>query len=283
MEYEQRNNDFSKMKNLDVDYIEVLWHFRRHWKAFEISAGFINALAWFIFTIPVMQMAWILSLGGKRGLWMHATIVALAMFGSFTEFIARLFYVGISGVTEWITKAVNLDDWNSAGDGMGWRTLETCHMVTSGMVIWVDAFEWLCLCGILTLIYISARGLMSSPAYSAHLDLGRCWTHLGLFIGLLSLVDFVANVLRFESFGSFSTIAMIISILNRLLLLPLWLFCFGRALAVAASSSEISGMVDDSNANYAGSSDQSLSHPIITPITGTNGDSVGSQAGPMNS
>jgi len=294
LEFQKRQNDFDAYRNLDVNYIEDLWQFRRHWKTFEIAAGLINALAWFMFSIPIMQLAWILSLGGKRGLWMHVTIGALAIGSCFTEFIARLFYIGIAGVTEWITKAANLDDWGSTGDGMGWRALEICHMITSGMILWVDAFEWLCLFGILTLIYFSSRGLMCSTTYRPSFILGRCWAHLGLFIGLLSMIDFATNILRYEAWRSFMNISMFFSILNRLFLLPVWLLFLGRTLSLASNSSEITRMYDNPNINNAGSvpeptpvSEQESSatpapdQTLFPPVIGTNDDLTRSAAGPV--
>jgi len=254
------HTDYGKIMEMDSDYIEKYWGFRTNYNALEISAGVLNALAWFIFTIPLMQLSWILSLGGKRGIWIHVTIIAMAATACFTEFVSRIFFIGISGVTEWMSRTVNLDDWGSSGNGLGWKVLELSHMINHGMVFWVDAFETLIMFCILTLIYFSSRGLMCSPNYRPSFTLGRCWAHLGLFIGLLSLIDFAANILRFEALG-FRNVYIFISIFNRTLLFPWWLVLMGLNLAKAAKSSEITRMYDNPSANEVNSEPV----PVFTP------------------
>merc|ERR1712194_875025 len=68
---------------------------------------------------------------------------------------------------------------------------------------------------------------------------GKCWAHFGLFISLMSFIDFAAQVLRILAWGYFTEIGMLIGLINRLVLFPLWLCCLGKQLTVAAQSIEI--------------------------------------------
>ena len=87
-----------------------------------------------------------------------------------------------------------------------------------GAIIWVDAFEWLALFGIFACLYYS---IVTLP-HDDH-SLGIWLARLGLLIGILCLFDFVSDLLRVESWSSFSKFAILISIVNMLVLLPCWL------------------------------------------------------------
>ena len=73
--------------------------------------------------------------------------------GGIIELLARLLTVGMTNAAQWLAKDFNLDDWDSEGDGTGWRVLEMIHIVTRGMVLWIDAFEALALLGIAIVIF----------------------------------------------------------------------------------------------------------------------------------
>ena len=54
--------------------------------------------------------------------------------------------------------------------------------------------------------------------------IGLWLVRLGLLIGILCLFDFAADILRFTVWNPYSKVALLISILNSLVLLPMWLF-----------------------------------------------------------
>ena len=86
----------------------------------------------------------------------------MAIAGSIIELLARLMTVGMTNASEWLARDFNLDDWDTQGDGTGWRVLEMIHIVTRGMTLWIDAFESLALFGIVALIFYS---VMAEPKY----------------------------------------------------------------------------------------------------------------------
>mmetsp|Transcript_16761 Transcript_16761/g.30147 ORF Transcript_16761/g.30147 Transcript_16761/m.30147 type:complete len:384 (+) Transcript_16761:157-1308(+) len=61
----------------------------------------------------------------------------------------------------------------------------------------------------------------------------KCFTWFGLFVGMLSLVDFLADVLRFLNWKIFGTIAMAMNALLGVVFLPIWLLCLARQLPEA--------------------------------------------------
>jgi hypothetical protein len=225
--------NYDSFKQFDPEYIELQWDDRIHYsRPLELVAGIFNVTAWIALTVPLLQLAWILSSGGERLLGLHCAIGALAICGSFTELTSHLFYLGTHNAAGWIATDFNLDNWidEDSGDKIGWRVLELCYIVIRGLILWVDAIEWLALSAILTFIAWSVR-TQQPRLFSMK------WALFGLSIAGLCFFDFCANILRFSSWMTFSSIAMIITSLNRLFLLPIWLILLARQLPRAREES----------------------------------------------
>jgi hypothetical protein len=221
---------------LDPTIIEVRWIFRDDEKALFYASGFINGLFWIIFCIPICEMAWILTSGGKRTLGANVGIAVFAIGGAITEWISHLFWVGTSTTSLLLAKDFNLKDWLRADiatlmdidgdDGLGWRTLEVNHIVTSGMIWIVGAFEWLALTGLFTLTFVSVWGWRKEEETS----FGPRWNALGLFIGLLCILEFAAEIVRFEGFKWAGPFVVLYAAINRLILIPAWIIALGYQL-----------------------------------------------------
>jgi hypothetical protein len=207
----------------------------------------------------------------------------------------------MNNAMEWLAKDFNLSDWGGDGqsNGDGWRVLEVIHIVTQGMLLWIDTFESLATLGIVIIIWFSValepkfQYVKRSPPLSVdvgvaanapesgnvvsteereenHLDddsareeprpgpppsafdavskttkvtvkptFTKCFTYFGLFVGLLSLIDFVAAVLRFVDWPLFGKISMVTQILVGIIFLPIWLLIFSRQLGNATDSFEM--------------------------------------------
>lgn len=222
--------DYERFTLLDPKYIQEDWAFRRENHPLEVAGGFINAFSWLFLTIPMIQATVILSYGGTRQLSNHVFIGVLIVAGCAMEFLARFMHLGVSQWGNWLSTEYNLQNWASAtsSDNIGWRTLEVSHLVNFGTVIWIDSFEFLCLGLALVLFFASINSLPADgPAISRPLG------GVGLFIGLFSLVDFGAGVLRLYDWGTFRILAVLISIINRLVLLPIFLLVLGCQLPKA--------------------------------------------------
>ena len=212
--------------------------------------------------------------------------------------LARLIAVGMNNAQGWLAKDFNLSDWGSEGEssGDGWRVLEMIHIVTRGMLLWIDSFEALAIFGIVIIIWYSVglepkfksvkrslsvdTGVVAGSPESENITLEdeaeesldddsqvvasttqqppssafeavsastkvkvkptftKCFTYFGLFVGLLSAVDFVAAVLRFINWPLFSRIAMVTQSLVGVIFLPIWLLIFSKQLGRATVSFE---------------------------------------------
>ena len=219
--------DYEEFTLLKPSYIQEDWIFRRENTPMEIAGGFINAFSWLLLSIPMIQAVIILSRGGTRQLSNHVFIGVLMIAGCAMEFLARFMHLGISQWGTWLSTEYNLENWvsSTSNDNVGWRTLEISHLVNYGTVIWVDSFEFLCLGFAMILFYASVNSLPpDGPVIT------RSLAGFGLFIGLFSLADFVAGVLRLHDWGTFRILTMLISVINRLILLPLFLLVLGRQL-----------------------------------------------------
>lgn len=222
--------DYEQFTLLQPGYIQADWAFRRENQALEIAGGFINAFSWLLLSIPMIQATIILSRGGTRQLSNHMFISVLIIAGCAMEFLARFMHLGIMQWGTWLSTEYNLVNWATptSGDNIGWRTLEVSHLVNYGTIIWIDSFEFLCLGLALVLFYASVNSLPPDGPV-----LTRALAGFGLFIGLFSLADFVAGVLRLHDWGTFRILSMLISVINRLILLPLFLLVLGRQLPFA--------------------------------------------------
>jgi hypothetical protein len=178
----------------------------------------------------VIKVTWIQSNAGRHQLGLHISIVVLALAGSFSELLSRLLVLGSTNALEWMAGSFNLDDWNvtsTANDEIGWRTLEMIDIAISGLLLWIDAVEYLFLSSILILLFFSIR---STSGYRVF---GMRFAYFGIFIACLGIIEFAAAIMRFENWGTYSTIGFIINVLNQLILFPVWLVWLGRQLPKA--------------------------------------------------
>lgn len=238
----------------------------------------LGALAWFWLIVPVVQSAWVLSKGFKRAVGPHMLLAGLAICGGIIELLARLLVAGMTNASLWLAQDFNLEDWDD-GDvmGTGWRVLEMIHIVTAGMLLWIDAFESLALFGIVSVIFYSieteprfevkrrnddaAPAIVventwneddASPSSGAAAGaaggtttkvpvkptFSQCFAIYGLFVGLLALLDFVADVCRFVNWSVFGRMAMAMNLVLGVFLLPIWLLVLAKELPAATARYE---------------------------------------------
>jgi hypothetical protein len=142
--------DHEKFLKLDPDYIQLEWENRRSNAGLLRASGLFNAVAWFLLAMPIIQLAWILSRGGKRQVGLHVTMACLALSGAIVEIMAKMLVLGGWNACQWISLNFNLESWTSTGsDKLGWRVLELTYLVTQG------AFTFLLLDPKLTYSYIN--------------------------------------------------------------------------------------------------------------------------------
>lgn len=212
--------DNSKWKSLDPNYLIELWDYRSSVMPLFQAASLFDAFGWLFMTVPIIQLAWALSYGGKRLTAMHTAIAAFAIIACFTEVTSRLLFLGSWGSAHEIYTSFNLENWvgSTSQDLAGWRSLEVNWMVVEGLLQWVDAFEWICLFSILTLVYISVGTQMEEAR-----KLPMWWARIGLLISFLTIIDFTSDLLHLEEWVSFAKFSVFIAIANTLVLLPIWL------------------------------------------------------------
>jgi hypothetical protein len=212
-------------------YIQTEWDWRIENRQLELTASILNAIAWLCLCIPILQVAWIQSNQGNRGFTLHISVAVLAIAGGLTEFLSHIMHIGSTNAMEWIGKSFVLVNWAGidSGDDIGWKTLEVIYTASRGMLLWVGAMEYLFLAGIFALLYISIRS-QSEQVFSMK------WATFGAILGVLCIVDFLADVLRFQSFSSFGMLANVITFLNHSIFFPIWIYWLGKQLPMALES-----------------------------------------------
>eukprot|EP00546_Thalassionema_frauenfeldii_P004101 CAMPEP_0178925362 /NCGR_PEP_ID=MMETSP0786-20121207/17869_1 /TAXON_ID=186022 /ORGANISM="Thalassionema frauenfeldii, Strain CCMP 1798" /LENGTH=167 /DNA_ID=CAMNT_0020600233 /DNA_START=89 /DNA_END=589 /DNA_ORIENTATION=+ len=132
----------TRWQSLDSSYLTKLWEFRRAAAPFFQASSILNAFAWLFLLVPIFQLSFILSRGGKRKIGIHTTIAVFAIVACFTEVISRVLFFGAWGSVDGISSSFNLNDWVSTGDQMGWKSMEISWLITQGLLRCIDAFEW---------------------------------------------------------------------------------------------------------------------------------------------
>jgi hypothetical protein len=237
----QGQSGFSRDEYLSLDptAIEERWSIREDEKALFYASGFLNGIFWIIFCIPICEMAWILTYGGKRAIGTNIGIAVFVIGGALTEWLSHLFWIGTSTTSMVLAKDFNLNEWLRSDiailldidgdDGLGWRTLEVNHVVTSGLIWIVGAFEWLALIGVFTLTFVSVYGWRKEDETS----FSPRWNALGLFIAFLCVLEFTGEILRFEGLKWTGPFIVLYAILNRIILIPAWIISLGYQLPQA--------------------------------------------------
>ena len=208
-------------RDLNTDLIKEEFGNRNNEYFWEVCSGATNAIAWMIFCIPIIQVAWVQSRHGQWLLGTHVAIAALALSGSITEFISRLMFIGTTSTSNWLATRFNLENWVEIsngiteaaeeggdtttvnGDLIGWRVLEMLYIVSKGLIKWIDTAEWLFLSAIFTLIYLSV-------VKSEEAIFSRNWARLGLLLGFIAFVNFSMDAWRLHSYMTYFKSAVFI-------------------------------------------------------------------------
>lgn len=226
--------DYNSWKELDPDYLKTMATDDRSLIGIINFASLVKAVSLFAFFVPMLQVSWILSRGGKRHLTAHVSICAMAAAGGMCELLSNLMMIGIRNTSSFITQTFNLDSWDD-DTGTGWRVYEIMRLMVSGMMLWVDAFEWFCVFGIMTIIFFTVR---YERKYDKNFALGKNWSILGFLIGALGLLEIISDLLRFRNWRVFTEFALVINIINMWLLVPIWLYVLAKQLSVMKASYE---------------------------------------------
>jgi hypothetical protein len=232
------NRDFyneSEQQDLYSPYLQSEWDHRSSLYPMYAISNTLQAIAWVLFLVPMLQLAWVLSRGGKRSPRIHGAIVGFTLFGTMTELMARFLTFGVTSSGLYLSATFNMDKWlpasldtNATGDivldQMGWKDLEVAFLVLRGMTTYVDAFEFICLFVVLLCVYYSVQ-TMQNRVFSIW------WARMGILVSLICIFQFAASVIyELDRNHTFIRAAAGFSIINSMLLLPLWLIILGFAL-----------------------------------------------------
>lgn len=237
LERNREHWDQYKYSQLDPAFILVDWEWRRQNRQLEVAGKMITAVSWVILTAPILQIAVVQSLGGERQLWLHVAMVCIAMGGAIMEITAQLMHLGAFNAADWVSVEFHLTNWMSATTGttdfIGWQSLEVSWREAAGLTLWVDSVEYLALSFMFLLIFWSTYSMGSMPQ-----SIGIGMGGFAFFIGVLSMADFVAYVVRFKFWQTASLVGRMISVLNRVIFIPLWFLALSCFLPTATQAHE---------------------------------------------
>lgn len=236
-------------QTLDNNYYEQLvptsieneWlNIKMNSKELEYAATYLKAAFWIVFTLPMVEMAWVLSKRGTRSLGCNVGIAVFTLAGSWSKWFTTILWSGMYFSFLELAKNFNLDNWltpqlaNIFGvdeDGIGWSVLEVNYVAFRGVTLVVDSVEWICLAVIFVLTFISVLEWRKEDVTT----FGGKWNALGLFLGILSLSQFILEIVGVTAVGGAWIFFILYAALFRLLLFPLWILIMGFQLARASS------------------------------------------------
>ena len=220
---------------LNPEFLQLDWAWRKDNRQLEVAGKMITAVSWVIMTAPILQLAVVSSLGGDRQLWLHVTIVCITMGAAITEISSQLMHLGAFNAAVWVTDEFSLDNWmtTSSGDKVGWQSLEVSYREAVGLTLWVDSVEYLALAFMFVLIFWSIHSMGNMPQ-----SVGMGMAGFAFFIGILSLADFIAYVVRLKFWATASLVGRIISVLNRVIFIPLCFLILSCKLPAASAAHE---------------------------------------------
>ena len=85
---------------------------------------------------------------------------------------------------------------------------------------------------------VSSQRPRTTPKLTELTSLGTSQAYYGLFVGVLALLNFIFDVLRFVDWRSFGNLALLLQVTVRVIFLPIWLLCLARQLPVATERYE---------------------------------------------
>jgi len=227
------------------DYIVADWMNKLDTKSLELASGFIKGIFWIAFCLPIIEMSWILSKGGTRALVWNMGIILFVLGGSYTKWFSTIFWNGMYISFHQTAEYFNLEDWRKSlspelasqyfdgEDQIGWRVLEVNFIVARGLVWIVNSVEWVCLAAIFSFTFVSVVQWRKEDDTS----FGAKWNALGLFIGLLALVEFASEMVGFQVYKIAWIFVVLYAALNRLILIPVWIIILGFQLPNANTKS----------------------------------------------
>lgn len=200
---------------------------RAELRGLEIAAGACKTLAWIFLCIVMVRLAIMFATQRKQVVSLSVALGTMVMVGAFTETTSTLLYLGMVRRLDSITQSYNLDAWletdvesssNGEFDQIGWKTLELIRNAMTGLVLFIDSAEFVLLAGIVIAVAVA---VFQTGSFSNE------WAATGLLISLLSIVEFVIANIAFVDVVSFGQVAVTLSAVNQMVLLPFWLLWLG--------------------------------------------------------
>ena len=139
LQFSSRSFSDQEWKTLDPEFLEETFAYwgRNTW-LLNLSS-LMDALSLFVLAVPIIQVSWILSQGGRQHLGLHAAVFLFAMAAAICKLVVSLMMIGTRGSFKFIEERFEVGDWelqtsngNDNGDGVGWRVLEMIHIIVHG-------------------------------------------------------------------------------------------------------------------------------------------------------
>lgn len=232
----ERASRYGEYVQLDHNALLEEWEFRFRWGNTQLWYGILQAAAWLVFTVPLLKFLFLQSRSGQRQIGLHYMIFVLAMAGSIVEFMSSLLWIGTRGAMSWILRDFELSRWvqdATQDDGLGYKVVELIYTSTAGLLLWIDLIEAVILATIFLLVFFSVH-FNPDTGFSQH------WSKASIVLAFLLVLDFATSVASFQ-YWTWQFLSLLVTILNRIVFVPLWLVWMGNQLPKARAMVSIGG------------------------------------------
>lgn len=220
------NCGLAEIKQLNATCLREQWeNHHKRWQAefaFDIAGGVASATA----IPPILVLNDIFRAHGQGS---HVMTPAFIM-SSGIRILELTFRAGVGMHSDWVASSWGTPDGNNVPhlSDQDLRALSISYATTMSQGLWLFAMDYLLL----------GVGLIAASlcAYKCDKALPRWWAHLGIFAGVLGVINFLLELGRLGSWFLMSEISGVTVGLMGFLLLPIWLFVLGCTLERASRS-----------------------------------------------
>ena len=211
---------------LDSALLYDIWKTRREYLGWELIVDLVELIAWFTVSIPVSLFAERFGRHDSKGKVLQAIFIIIAMF----ETMDMTMTAGSVSTADWIAswpplanKETVSNHTNDGGFG-AIQSLEISYRMSQSRRVWLNAIDSLFLC---CGFYIMGKLIKHHAVYLNNTRLGiYC-----LFLSIVTMVEFLISGLRYANWRVFMILEIIIQLVIRLILFPIWLWWLSKLIS----------------------------------------------------
>lgn len=215
---EDHDCGYEEFKKLNIICLRRFWENNDDIQPIVFGFQIVSAVASFLLIPPIMVMNEIFRRNGRPSQVLMPAIAAACG----VRILEFTFSAGALMHSNYVAR-----EWTLTDNDLKALTLSYLTVRSQGM--WLFAMDYLFL----------AIGQMSTSllVYKCQNTMPRWWAHLGMFAGIIGIINFLVELGRLGSWYRMSEIGYLLQALDGFVLLPVWTLIMGCKLYTASAAS----------------------------------------------